>query len=90
MYRSPLLTSLVQNTQAWPTIAKQNRKKRTLISTSLASSAGIADIISSPDFFLILDCRLFIVDRYLTKTKRLGRKSEVFLRKEPPLPIAFY
>ena len=47
VYRSPLLTSLVQNTQA----AKQNRRKRTLISTSLASTAGIADIISPPDFF---------------------------------------
>lgn len=33
----------------------------TLISTSLASSAGIADIISSPDFLLILDCRLLIL-----------------------------
>ena len=66
VYRSPLLTSLVQNAQAWPSIAKQNRKNRTLISTSLASTAGIADIISSSDFFLILDCRLFIVDGYLT------------------------
>ena len=90
VYRSPLLTSLVQNAQAWPSIAKQNRKNTTLISTSLASTAGIADIISSSDFFLILDCRLFIVDGYLTKTKRLGRKSEVFWRKQPPLPIAFY
>lgn len=53
---------------AWCKILKlgqvlQNKimKKRTLISTSLASSAGIADIISSPDFLLILDCRLFIL-----------------------------
>lgn len=86
VYRSPLLTSLVQNTQAWPSIAKQNHEKKDFNfykSCFLCRDSWYYFIT----WFLAYPrlSPLHFVDRYLTKTKRLGRKSEVFWRKEPPL-----